>query len=259
MASWDNRERLDCCLYDYFVKRNMHETAKIFKNEANLPYDHMTRVGIDTPEGFLREWWRTNFEFESFRAWMHENYTFNKAPSTKGKRIFETRQESNASQPELYRINVQRNWRAPDTLARTTGRGRKSIESVALNGIDNVSQGFIPSSSQENLTSTPANADKTKGQKVESSALATSRAAITSCNEEPDPVIENLLKSFWVFEQDQAELHEISMLGERCRNMKNLRKFEEENTGMRKRACFSSQSKQNDDSESIKSDASSNM
>ncbi|XP_059440145.1 transcriptional corepressor LEUNIG-like isoform X2 [Corylus avellana] len=45
----------DVYLHDYLVKKKMHKTAEIFKNEARL--DVTDRVAIDTPEGFLLEWW----------------------------------------------------------------------------------------------------------------------------------------------------------------------------------------------------------
>ncbi|KAI4305141.1 hypothetical protein L6164_028527 [Bauhinia variegata] len=265
MADWDNRLMLELYLYDYLMKRNLHETAEIFRKESNLSLDPMTRPAIDIPEGFLLEWWRANFEFETFRAWMHENYTFEKVPSTKGKEILETKQGSNASQGGLYPNNEQINRQLPNNLACTMHRRWKSLEAVAVNGIDNESQGFVPSSYQKELLTcksgicTPANATETKSQRKESSALASSKAAIAADNEEPDPVIENLLKSFWVFEQDAAELCEISMIGECSRNMKNLRKFEEGNTGMLKHAGFSSQSVHADDDDSLKSDASSSL
>ncbi|KAJ4834278.1 hypothetical protein Tsubulata_028317 [Turnera subulata] len=51
---WDAQKMFDLYLHDYMVKRNMHSTAAIFSQEANVS---ARPVVIDPPDGFLREWW----------------------------------------------------------------------------------------------------------------------------------------------------------------------------------------------------------
>ncbi|OWM65997.1 hypothetical protein CDL15_Pgr015423 [Punica granatum] len=45
---------LDAYIYDYFVKRNLHETARAFQAESRVPTDP---VAFDVPGGLLMEWW----------------------------------------------------------------------------------------------------------------------------------------------------------------------------------------------------------
>ncbi|XVF27623.1 hypothetical protein REPUB_Repub14bG0124200 [Reevesia pubescens] len=51
---WDAEKMLDLYLHDYLVKKNMHETATLFRKEAGIS-NHS--VVIDSPQGFLQEWW----------------------------------------------------------------------------------------------------------------------------------------------------------------------------------------------------------
>ncbi|OWM65993.1 hypothetical protein CDL15_Pgr015418 [Punica granatum] len=66
--------RLDIYIHDYFVKRNLHATARAFQAESRIPRDP---VAIDTRGGFLMEWWsvfwdvfvaRTNEKHHEFAA-----------------------------------------------------------------------------------------------------------------------------------------------------------------------------------------------
>ncbi|KAG6638672.1 transcriptional corepressor LEUNIG-like isoform X3 [Carya illinoinensis] len=51
---WDAGKMFELYLHDYMVKRKMHKTAAIFRNEANVGD---TQVVVDSTEGFLHEWW----------------------------------------------------------------------------------------------------------------------------------------------------------------------------------------------------------
>ncbi|KAF3451460.1 hypothetical protein FNV43_RR07555 [Rhamnella rubrinervis] len=51
---WDPQQMLELYLHDYMVKRKMYATAEIFKKEAKIPDRHAV---INSPEGFLYEWW----------------------------------------------------------------------------------------------------------------------------------------------------------------------------------------------------------
>uniref|UniRef100_A0A0E0FY13 LisH domain-containing protein n=1 Tax=Oryza nivara TaxID=4536 RepID=A0A0E0FY13_ORYNI len=53
-SNWEADKMLDVYIYDYLVKRNMHNTAKAFMTEGKVATDP---VAIDAPGGFLFEWW----------------------------------------------------------------------------------------------------------------------------------------------------------------------------------------------------------
>uniref|UniRef100_A0A7N0ZVL3 LisH domain-containing protein n=1 Tax=Kalanchoe fedtschenkoi TaxID=63787 RepID=A0A7N0ZVL3_KALFE len=52
---WEADKTLDQYIHDYFVKRNLHESAKAFLDEAKV--STKPPVAIDVPGGFLYEWW----------------------------------------------------------------------------------------------------------------------------------------------------------------------------------------------------------
>eukprot|EP00268_Persea_americana_P050406 TRINITY_DN547_c0_g1_i6.p1 TRINITY_DN547_c0_g1~~TRINITY_DN547_c0_g1_i6.p1 ORF type:complete len:873 (+),score=200.00 TRINITY_DN547_c0_g1_i6:272-2890(+) len=53
-TNWEADKMLDVYIYDYLVKRNLHNTAKAFQAEGKVSSDP---VAIDAPGGFLFEWW----------------------------------------------------------------------------------------------------------------------------------------------------------------------------------------------------------
>ncbi|KAL0924283.1 hypothetical protein M5K25_005099 [Dendrobium thyrsiflorum] len=53
-TNWEADKMLDVYIYDYFMKRNLHSTAKAFQAEGKVSSDP---VAIDAPGGFLFEWW----------------------------------------------------------------------------------------------------------------------------------------------------------------------------------------------------------
>ncbi|KAK4781248.1 hypothetical protein SAY87_017354 [Trapa incisa] len=53
-TNWEADKMLDVYLHDYFVKRNLRATARAFQAESRVPID---TVAIDSPDGFLMEWW----------------------------------------------------------------------------------------------------------------------------------------------------------------------------------------------------------
>ncbi|KAB2082002.1 hypothetical protein ES319_A05G168900v1 [Gossypium barbadense] len=61
---WDAGKMLDLYLHDYLVKKNMHETAALFREEAGVSN---RPVVIDSPEGFLQEWWSLFYEIFAAR------------------------------------------------------------------------------------------------------------------------------------------------------------------------------------------------
>ncbi|KAL2579595.1 hypothetical protein AAZV13_15G070900 [Glycine max] len=58
---WDADKILRLYLHDYMVKRGMHNAAEIFKKEAQVP-DHPVYSVVDSPDGFLHEWWSIFYE-----------------------------------------------------------------------------------------------------------------------------------------------------------------------------------------------------
>ncbi|KAE9621127.1 putative transcription factor WD40-like family [Lupinus albus] len=53
-SNWEADKMLDVYIYDYLVKKKLHNTAKTFMTEGNVSSDP---VAIDAPGGFLFEWW----------------------------------------------------------------------------------------------------------------------------------------------------------------------------------------------------------
>ncbi|CAL0328452.1 unnamed protein product [Lupinus luteus] len=53
-SNWEADKMLDVYIYDYLVKKKLHNTAKTFMTEGNVSPDP---VAIDAPGGFLFEWW----------------------------------------------------------------------------------------------------------------------------------------------------------------------------------------------------------
>ncbi|KAH0930207.1 hypothetical protein HID58_015934 [Brassica napus] len=54
-SNWEADKMLDVYIYDYLVKKKLHNTAKSFMTEDRL-HDY-SNVAIDAPGGFLFEWW----------------------------------------------------------------------------------------------------------------------------------------------------------------------------------------------------------
>ncbi|XP_017415073.1 transcriptional corepressor LEUNIG_HOMOLOG isoform X5 [Vigna angularis] len=53
-SNWEADKMLDVYIYDYLVKKKLHNTAKAFMTEGKVSPDP---VAIDAPGGFLFEWW----------------------------------------------------------------------------------------------------------------------------------------------------------------------------------------------------------
>ncbi|KAI6671024.1 hypothetical protein NL676_005909 [Syzygium grande] len=80
MNGWDSRAMLDRYIYDYMIKKNMHETPEIFRREAALASENALPGGIDVPEGFLYEWWL--IFYEAFVASQLDNGSFSGSSPT---------------------------------------------------------------------------------------------------------------------------------------------------------------------------------
>ncbi|XP_021597021.1 transcriptional corepressor LEUNIG isoform X2 [Manihot esculenta] len=66
--SWDAKKMLDLYLHDYLVKRKLHDTAAIFRKEANVG-EHPV---VDSVDGFLHEWWTLFYDMHASRQLKHE-------------------------------------------------------------------------------------------------------------------------------------------------------------------------------------------
>ncbi|KAJ6396862.1 hypothetical protein OIU77_021818 [Salix suchowensis] len=107
---WDDQLMLDQYLYDYFIKRKLHKTAAIFREQANVA---ARPVEInDSAQGFLYDWWTIFYDVYVYRQCRKGQNVKGKAPvnneqmSQNGKR--------NACQivPQLA-INQQRHGQSP--------------------------------------------------------------------------------------------------------------------------------------------------
>ncbi|XP_038997055.1 transcriptional corepressor LEUNIG_HOMOLOG-like isoform X2 [Hibiscus syriacus] len=67
---WDAEKILDLYLHDYLIKKNMHETAELFRQEAGICHRSVGLFflsAIDSPQGFLQEWWSLFYDIFSTR------------------------------------------------------------------------------------------------------------------------------------------------------------------------------------------------
>ncbi|KAG5027426.1 hypothetical protein JHK86_023340 [Glycine max] len=183
--NWSTRRTFERFLYDYLIKRNMHQTAEVFRYESNLQLDPCASSSdaMNVPKGFLEEWWSLNYDFDSFRAWLQVQDTHG----------LEAAQGCNASQEAGCSMNVEAMTQLPNN--------------------------FTPG---ELLTSTRADNVTSACIEVEPSIQNTSKPQYTGFSEETDPVLENLINTFWLFDQDQPSLFNDSTAGEINRNMENL-------------------------------------
>ncbi|XP_022724627.1 transcriptional corepressor LEUNIG-like [Durio zibethinus] len=69
---WDAEKMLDLYLHDYLLKKNMHETATAFRKEAGIS-NHS--VVIDSPQGFLQEWWSLFYDLFASRQPKLQEYS----------------------------------------------------------------------------------------------------------------------------------------------------------------------------------------
>ncbi|CAJ1960295.1 unnamed protein product [Sphenostylis stenocarpa] len=256
-------------LYDYLVKRNMHRTAEVFRNEANLQLNPAASSSdaVDVPEGFLLEWWSLNNDFDFFRQ-MHDTHGLQGMQGC-----------NNAFQDVGCSMNVEGMYQLPHNFtpvqalnigsnlmpSHVTGELPLFSLPSALQQVNGEqSQFLLPFSHQDvcdelqQLPSShhapmPTPAERTI--EVSNVKGPEAKSEYTGSIEETDPIIENLLNSFWLFEQDQPNLFEKSTVGESSRNVENLQECDG-NTGVN--AIAGSRSAlEDDDNRSNTSDCSS--
>ncbi|KAJ6364217.1 hypothetical protein OIU76_029204 [Salix suchowensis] len=75
---WDDQLMLDQYLYDYFIKRKLHKTAAIFREQANVA---ARPVEInDSAQGFLYDWWTIFYDVYVYRQCRKGQNVKGKAP-----------------------------------------------------------------------------------------------------------------------------------------------------------------------------------
>uniref|UniRef100_A0A3N7ERN4 LisH domain-containing protein n=2 Tax=Populus trichocarpa TaxID=3694 RepID=A0A3N7ERN4_POPTR len=75
---WDDQQMLDQYLYDYFIKRKLHKTAAIFREQANVA---AKPVEInDSAQGFLYDWWTMFYDVYVYRQSRKGQNVKGKAP-----------------------------------------------------------------------------------------------------------------------------------------------------------------------------------
>ncbi|XP_059626538.1 transcriptional corepressor LEUNIG_HOMOLOG-like [Cornus florida] len=84
-AGWNSRVMFERYVFDYLRKRDMQETAEIFRREADPTIDPNTPPAIDVPDGFLHEWWLIFYDM--FKARQQNNPEHNGGPSYTGEQM----------------------------------------------------------------------------------------------------------------------------------------------------------------------------
>ncbi|KNA23225.1 hypothetical protein SOVF_026770 isoform D [Spinacia oleracea] len=120
---WDAEEIFQKYLYDYMVKKNMHRTAEVFAKEANADVcsvdsysvlvfgaERATKA-IDSPQGFLAEWWSIFHDVYSYMQPQHVQAT--ETVSNKGKQVTGTSSQSPCSETSKFVVNPQSSVQFP--------------------------------------------------------------------------------------------------------------------------------------------------
>ncbi|XP_061978644.1 transcriptional corepressor LEUNIG-like [Populus nigra] len=95
---WDDQQMLDQYLYDYFIKRKLHKTAAIFREQANVA---AKPVEInDSAQGFLYDWWTMFYDVYVYRQ-------CRKGQNVKGKAPVNDEQMSQNEKRNAYQIAPQ--------------------------------------------------------------------------------------------------------------------------------------------------------
>ncbi|KAJ6707079.1 TRANSCRIPTIONAL REGULATOR OF FILAMENTOUS GROWTH FLO8 [Salix viminalis] len=109
---WDDQLMLDQYLYDYFIKRKLHKTAAIFREQANVA---ARPVEInDSAQGFLYDWWTIFYDVYVYRQCRKGQNVKGKAPVNVMNEQMSQNEKRNACQivPQLA-INQQRHGQSP--------------------------------------------------------------------------------------------------------------------------------------------------
>ncbi|CAN6486237.1 unnamed protein product [Victoria cruziana] len=94
--NWPADKVLDIYIYDYFLKRNLHNSAKAFMAEGKVSGDP---VAIDAPGGFLFEWWSVFWDIYIART--------NEKSSEAGAAYIETQQMKARENQQQMQMQMQ--------------------------------------------------------------------------------------------------------------------------------------------------------
>lgn len=97
-SNWEADKMLDVYIYDYLVKKKLHNTAKSFMTEGKVSPDP---VAIDAPGGFLFEWWSVFWDI--FIARTNEKHSDNAAAYLEAQQIKAKEQQLQMQQLQLMR------------------------------------------------------------------------------------------------------------------------------------------------------------
>ncbi|KAF9610955.1 hypothetical protein IFM89_025988 [Coptis chinensis] len=101
-SNWEADKMLDVYIYDYLLKRNLHNSAKAFMTEGKVAADP---VAIDAPGGFLFEWWSVFWDI--FIARTNEKHSENAAAYIETQQI-KSREHHQQLQMQQLQIMQQR-------------------------------------------------------------------------------------------------------------------------------------------------------
>ncbi|CAN0915712.1 Transcriptional corepressor LEUNIG_HOMOLOG [Linum grandiflorum] len=130
-SNWEADKMLDVYIYDYLVKKKLHNTAKSFMNEGKVSPDP---VAIDAPGGFLFEWWSVFWDI--FIARTNEKHSEAAAAYIETQQIKVKEQQIQMQQLQLMR-QVQMQRGGPNTS--TLGGPVNAISSEGMLGQPNAS------------------------------------------------------------------------------------------------------------------------
>ncbi|KAK2454264.1 transcriptional corepressor LEUNIG [Trifolium repens] len=97
-SNWEADKMLDVYIYDYLMKKKLHNTAKSFMTEGKVSPDP---VAIDAPGGFLFEWWSVFWDI--FIARTNEKHSENAAAYLEAQQIKAKEQQLQMQQLQLMR------------------------------------------------------------------------------------------------------------------------------------------------------------
>ncbi|CAN1146921.1 Transcriptional corepressor LEUNIG_HOMOLOG [Linum perenne] len=131
-SNWEADKMLDVYIYDYLVKKKLHNTAKSFMNEGKVSPDP---VAIDAPGGFLFEWWSVFWDI--FIARTNEKHSEAAAAYIETQQIKAKEQQMQMQQLQLMRqAQLQRG--GPN--AQTLGGPVNAISSEGMLGQSNTAK-----------------------------------------------------------------------------------------------------------------------
>ncbi|KAL9415839.1 hypothetical protein AB3S75_039104 [Citrus x aurantiifolia] len=227
MSDWDHRMMFDRYLYDYMRKKNMHQTADIFRREANVVLHPSFPPGIDVPDGFLHEWWLVFYDM--YRSQQLRGHAPGEGPNMMIGQLMGARRQTDPHPLGQHEMNQQAISRVITDADSSFNSGVSAMGSrrSPLIGPELVPRGISSSSHQFNsLTSKsvpypPGNPANLPVQEVGCSLIAASRKDKDIMTEEeneliiPPPGFESyVLNSLWVTEKHQQELKDKSLVAQ---------------------------------------------